>query len=283
MAMATEKHTSKWRNFMIWSAVGGIVYVLAVLGISSLRHEGVLGTIFKSEKVAALTGLGLILSAAWVGFSSRNSPISLRNVRKFLISSAVAVAICALPLWGFPALIRTVSLSTMGVSEMVAALLGLTLLIFALLFTLPLAAAHAGARFMPAESVAEVRRRGRSPIYSLIATAAMGLTLILLSFAGPGGALSPAVGLAVVLVLLAITTALSFAAWPLMDEMSHTISRETGNAAFYLILLLGGGWAMLAHLGFVAGPTPLDWLTMFALFMFVASFIAAARRGLFKR
>jgi hypothetical protein len=47
-----------------------------------------------------------------------------------------------------------------------------------------------------------------------------------------------------------------------------------------LVLALGGGWAMLAHLGFVAAPAPLDWLTMFTILMFVAAFIAAGRRKL---
>ena len=61
------------------------------------------------------------------------------------------------------------------------------------------------------------------------------------------------------------------------------MSRETGNAAFYLIVVIGGGWAILAHLGFVPAPAPLDWLTMITLTMFAASFIVVGRRGLLKR
>ncbi|MGK6319900.1 hypothetical protein [Sphingomonas sp. DT-204] len=40
---------------------------------------------------------------------------------------------------------------------------------------------------------------------------------------------------------------------------------------------------MLAHLGFVAAPAPLDWLTMIFMQMFVATFIAAGRRQLLTR
>jgi hypothetical protein len=47
-----------------------------------------------------------------------------------------------------------------------------------------------------------------------------------------------------------------------------------------LIVAIGGGWSILAHLCFVLAPTPLDWLTMFTLIMFAASFIAVGRRGL---
>jgi len=37
---------------------------------------------------------------------------------------------------------------------------------------------------------------------------------------------------------------------------------------------------MLAHLGFVAAPAPLDWLTLFIVLLFVASVVAAGRRKL---
>ena len=110
--------------------------------------------------------------------------------------------------------------------------------------------------------------------------AACGLLLIGLSLAGPGGVLSPAAALAGALVLIAVLIALGIAVWRLSDELGRTLSREAGNMAFYLILLLGGGWAMLAHLGVVVGPAPLDWLTLVTVLLFVASFIAVARRKL---
>ncbi len=50
-----------------------------------------------------------------------------------------------------------------------------------------------------------------------------------------------------------------------------------------MILVLGGSWAMLAHLGFVAAPAPLDWLTLFAVLLFAASFIAVGRRRMLGR
>ena len=111
----------------------------------------------------------------------------------------------------------------------------------------------------------------------------VGLLLIVLMLARPAGVLSPAAAVVGALVLIAVLTVLGIAVWRLMDELDRTLSHEAGNMAFYLILALGGGWAMLAQLGFVAGPAPLDWLTLFTVLMFVASFVAVGRRRLLAR
>jgi hypothetical protein len=196
----------------------------------------------------------------------------------FVMSIVVAFAIVALI--KRLAFTGSVSLSAMGVSASIASALGVVLLVFAIMGLLRLAAAHAPGPALPSEETDANLEHGRARLYSLIVIAAMGLTLVLLSLAGPSGALSPTIALAAVLVLLGIVTGLTFAMWPLLDELTHTMSRETGNTAFYLIVVIGGGWAILAHLGFVLAPTPLDWLTMFTLIMFAASFIAVGRRGL---
>ena len=116
--------------------------------------------------------------------------------------------------------------------------------------------------------------------YGLLAIAAMGLTLVVLSLAGPGGPLSPLAALVAVLVLIVIRATLSFKTRPLLDELSNTIGRETGVGAFYLILIIGGGWSILAQLRFIPALAPLDWLTLFTVVLFAASFVAAGRRGL---
>lgn len=196
----------------------------------------------------------------------------------FALSIVVAFAIVAL-IKRF-AFTGTLSLSAVGVSATIALGLGVVLLLFAILGLLRLAADHAPGRVRPPEETDADLELGRPRLYSLIVIAAMGLTLVLLVLAGPGGALSPTITLVAVLVLLGIVTVLTFAMWPLLDELTRTMSRETGNAAFYLIVVIGGGWAILAHLDFVPAPTPLGWLTMFTLIMFAASFIAVGRRGL---
>jgi hypothetical protein len=280
MAMTIEKPTSKWRNFAIWSAVGAVYYVLIVSGISLLLNgEGPIA-IARSE-VAAVVGGALIFSAASVGFSMRNSPINPRRVRNFLISSCVALAVFLLGAWSFSQLVDPGIRDALEVSEWVAAMLGFLLIFFALMGSLALASVRSGADFIENEEAAEqLRERGRLHLYSLAWMLACGLSLIGLSLAGSGSLLSPAPALAGVLLLIAVAIALSVAVWQIMDELDRTLSQEAGNIAFYLILLAGGGWAMLAHLGFVPGPAPLDWLTMFTVTMFAAAIIAAGRRKL---
>jgi len=196
----------------------------------------------------------------------------------FMMSIVVGFAIIALiKTFGFTG---TRTLSALGVSATIALGLGAVLLLFAIMGLLGLAAAHAPGAAPPPEEMDANLERGRPRLYSLIVIAAMGLTLVLLSVVGPGGALSPTIALVSVLVLLGIAAGLTFATWPLLDELPRTMSRETGNAAFYLIVVIGGGWVILAHLGFVLAPAPLDWLTMFTLIMFAASFIVVGRRGL---
>ncbi len=277
-----------WRNFAAWGAVGAIGYILVVCGGVSLLQEDGVGALLRelprSKQLAATLGLGLIFSMALTGFSSRKRPISLRSLRNFVIRDAAAILLFLLFVWGFRALAVAGVLGAMGASEWVAAVTGSVLIFFAVLGTLATASAHTGADIIDDEVAAEeMRERGRLLIYSFVWMAACGLLLIGLSLAGPGGVLPPAAALAGALVLIAILTVLGIATWRLSDELGRTLSYETGNMTFYLILVLGGGWAILAHLGFVAAPAPLDWLTMFIVLMFVASFIAMGRRKLLTR
>lgn len=284
MATANDEPTPKWRDYAAWSAVGAIGYILTVWGgISLLREDGI-GEVLRSKQTAAMLGLGLILSTAVVGFSNGKRPISLRTLRNFVIRDAVAVVLCLLVVWGFSALARMGALGMMGGSEWRAAATGSALVILALLGILVTASAHTGADLIDDEAAADdMRERGRLFLYSLAWMVACGLLLIGLGLAGPKGVLSPAATLAGALVLIAALSVLGIAVWRLSDELGRTLSYEAGNMAFYLILVLGGGWAMLAHLGFVVAPAPLDWLTMVIVLMFVASFIAAGRRKLLTR
>jgi hypothetical protein len=288
MAIANDKPAPDWRNFAAWGAVGAIGYILAVCGGILLLQDDGIGAILRglprSKQLAATLGLGLIFAMAVAGFISRKRPISLRNVRNSVIRDVVAVGVLLVFVWGFSALARASALGAMGASEWVAAVTGSVLIFFALLGTLATASAHTRADLLDDEVAAEeMRERGRLFLYSFAWMAACGLLLIGLSLAGPGGVLPAAAALAGALVLIAVMSVLGIATWRLSDELVHTLSHETGNLAFYFIWVLGGGWAILARLGFVAAPAPLDWLTMFTVLLFAASFIAAGRRKLLSR
>lgn len=279
--MANEEPMSKWRNFAAWSAMGAAVYVLAVWGAISLVSEDSISAILRSKEATGLLGLGLIFSATMVGFTSWKRPITPRSVRNFVIRDAVSIIVFLLFVWGFTTLARAGALGTIGASEWVAAITGLVLVVVACLGIFVTVSLHAGANLVDDEMAADdMRERGRLILCSLAWIAACGLLLIVLSLAGPGGMLPPETALAGALVLIAVLTLLGIAAWRLSDELGRTLSYEAGNMAFYLILVLGGGWAMLAHLGFAGAPAPLDWLTIFTVLLFVASFLVVGRRKL---
>jgi len=109
---------------------------------------------------------------------------------------------------------------------------------------------------------------------------AWGLALVLLAAGGPAGSVSSRIALAGAGTLLAVTVVLTAVIWRHMDELMRSLSNEAGNMSFYLVALPGDGWAVLAHLGFVAASAPLDWLTMLTGLMLLGSFIAVGRRGL---
>lgn len=285
MAMANEQPATKWRNFAAWSAVGAVFCFVAMWGASSLLHEAGMGAMFRSAEVIAKVSLALVLGSAMVGFSSRKQPVSVRSVRNFAIVNAAVVALFLLAVWSLDSLDAADSLRAMGASKVAAAGVGMVLMIVALVGMFALWNANTGERFMnlDPDAAEDLRERGRLILCSLVWMVASGLLLVGLSLAGPGGLLSPATALAGALLLFAITSAMGIAAWRLSDELGRMLALEAGNMAFYLIQLFGGGWAMLAHLRYVPAPAPLDWLTMFTVLMFAASFIAAGRRRLLTR
>jgi hypothetical protein len=283
MAMAKDESMPTWRNFAAWSLVGAI-FTLAVLGGFLLVQGGGMSATLPSGKVAAVLGLTLILATIVTGFSGWKRPVSLRTFRNYLVLNVVAASLIMSAISGFSALARAGALGAMSGSKWAAGLTGLILAALAVLGILAVAGARMGAGLIDDQAAAEdMRERWRLFFYSFLWMAACGLLLILLGLAGPEGVVPRTVALAGVLLVVAILGLLGIATRRLSDELVRTLSNETGNMAFLLILLLGGGWAMLAHLGFVAAPAPLDWLTLFIVLMFVASFIAAGRRKLLTR
>lgn len=271
--------TPQWRNALTWTAAGFVVLSLLAFVAAALIEDGPRNATPDASAIFVRLVLPLLAAAAVVGLSNRKVPFTLRSLGNFVLLSALAIAVFLLARWW---VVGTVSLGAIGVSAAVALILGLVLLGFSVLGLVLAAAAHARLPLQPTEQVEAILDQGRVLPVSCIVTAAMGLMLVLLGLAAPGGPLAPGVALAGVVVLLAIEIALTFVIWRRIDELSQTLSRETGNAAYYLIVVLGGGWAILAHLGFVPAPAPLDWLTMLTVIMFVASVIVVARRGLFE-
>lgn len=182
----------------------------------------------------------------------------------------------ALMLWGAVIFGKGAAVRSGGMSEILAVLVG-TLHVS---FGLTAAAVRASARFIyDRDESDELRRQGRALLLGAAALVAAGSSLILLSIAGPGLLVPPTEGLAIVMLLSIVATVLVKMRLRLLDELNRAVARESGYLAFVWFSMVGGTWAILTHLGFVAPPTPLNWLTMIYGFSFVAGIIALAHRG----
>ena len=195
---------------------------------------------------------------------------------KLIFVLAANAPFWALMFWGATTLGKTVVLKSGGVSEVLALVVGM----LHVSFGLTAAAMRASARFIyDTDESNELLRQGRALLLGAAALIAAGSSLILLSIAGPGRLVPATAGLVVVMLLSILATVLVNMRLRLLDELNRAVARESGYLAFVWFSTVGGTWAILTHLGFVAPPTPLNWLTMIYGFSFVAGIIALAHRG----
>lgn len=171
----------------------------------------------------------------------------------------------------------------LGVSREIAGLVGVIYILTGLVVALGAARPGVGAKLLNVEDADELREGKRMLVPSSAAMVLLGGALILLALAGPVGPLAPVLSVGGAVLMLAIATWLGTLAQRLTDEMQRDLNRDATASAFSLLLLIGGAWAMLAHTGFVTGPAPLDWLTMFSVVLLLATFWQAGRRGLMTR
>lgn len=181
---------------------------------------------------------------------------------------------------GFMRLIESGALGEFTVSQEIAGLVGLIYILTTLAVIVGLISPGLGARFLNVEDADELREQRLMLGWSAMGMIAMGVALVLAAIGAPGGPIAPPVTLVAVVVLVAIGWFAGLRQRRHTDELMTSVSKEATSIAFYLTFLLGGGWALLAHLDYTAAPQPLDWLTMFAGFLLIACFVAAGKRGM---
>ena len=202
------------------------------------------------------------------------------KLRKLAVSLAVGAVVGFL---GASAVLHFADRGVLGqagpsveVALLVATLYGATGLMIAVGTLSP----ATGAKLLNVEDAEELREQRRMLAYNAGGLVAFGLTLAMVALAAPAGPLAPSVSLVGALAFFVVAVALSLRQMRYVDELLRTVSREAGATAFHLTVLVGGGWAVLAHLGYTAAPRPLDWLTLFAVLMLLGAFWACGRRGL---
>ena len=210
--------------------------------------------------------------AARTGTTSRDDWV------RFAFTLGMNLPFWALMLWATIAIGRTDAVWADGTAVVFAVVVG----VLHVSFGLTAAAQRASARFIRvAEEAEELRHEGRGLLLGAGALVAAGSSMILLAVAGPDRLVPPVVGLTVAVLLTVAAMILVTVRRRGLDELRRIAERDSGYLAFQWFSLIGGSWAILAHLGFVAAPTPLHWLSMIWAFSFAGGIIAAARKGAF--
>ena len=137
-----------------------------------------------------------------------------------------------------------------------------------------------GARILNVEDADEVREMHSQFVSSGVAMLLWGLALLALALAAPVGPLQAPAALAIGAGGLLIGLWFAFKSYRNSDELMLSMNLEAGAVTYGLVVVVLGGWAMLAHLGYAAAPAPLTILSLFYVLVLVASFIAIGRRGM---
>lgn len=137
-----------------------------------------------------------------------------------------------------------------------------------------------GAKLLNVEDEDEVHELRSQLSNSGVAMVLWGAALLALALAAPVGPLATPVALAIALAGLVIGTWFAWKTYRAADELMSAMNLEAGALSYGLVLVVLGGWGMLAHLGLVAGPQPLDLLTACYVLVMAATFIAVGRRGM---
>lgn len=208
-----------------------------------------------------------------------DADVKSRNVRvKLAFQLAVHVPFWGLVLLGILMLGETPEVQAGDSSEEWARIVGLAVIGFGLIA----AGLGACANYLrDSEEAFDLRQEWRALLLGAGALVSSGASLILLSLAGPGRLVPATIGLSGALLLNVCATLLVAIRWRRLDELNRAVAREAGYLAFTCFSWVGGTWAMVAHLDFVSAPAPLDWLTMFHGFSFIAGLVAAGRKGIF--
>jgi hypothetical protein len=168
----------------------------------------------------------------------------------------------------------------LGASAAGAAVVGVLYCVMAAIIMVGTASPRLGARLLNVEDADELREQRRVLALSGGAMALWGAALLALALAAPEGPVPQTLALAIGVGGLVIGSGLSVLVYRASDELMLAVNLEAGALTYGLVLLMVGMWAALAHLDYVAGPEPLDLLSLFYVLMLVASFIATGRRGM---
>lgn len=143
-----------------------------------------------------------------------------------------------------------------------------------------------GQRLLNVADVEEIVEERSNMIASSVGCIAIGAALMLLAYAAGTDAAgaTPTVAVAtafwILLAMLGLFTAVSLWMWREFDELWQQLTLEITAITGNLMMLVAVVWGGAAAAGLVAGPHPLDLVSLSFGLMLLASFIAIGRRGM---
>jgi len=164
---------------------------------------------------------------------------------------------------------------------MLAIVSGLSYVLIGLIVGVGLASPKAGAKFLNVEDAEEIREETPKLWMSAICCVLIGTFLLALAMAG--GLLGNEAALAIAGACLIGMLVIGAMSAKRCDELTRQLSLEASAWSFYAMLLFAGGWAALAHLGYVAWISPLAFASALPLLLLVAIFVIAGKRGMLMR
>ena len=168
-------------------------------------------------------------------------------------------------------------------SRLAAAATGIIYVLMGLFVGIGALVPGAGAKFLNVEDADEILAERKSIGPGAIGALLIGLLLMALALTpggGQPGALSPETALAIAAACLAGVLAVGWWVRGKVDEFNRQMGVESSAIAMNASLLLFGGWAALAHVGYVQWITPLGLLAGFALLELGAIFWVVGKRGM---
>ena len=162
---------------------------------------------------------------------------------------------------------------------MLAIVAGLIYLLTGLIVWVGMAVPSAGAHFLNVEDEEELREEMPKLKFGVVVLILIGIFLLTLAFAG-AGMISTAPALGISAGCLAGIVAAGWLGARKYDEMTRRMGQEAASATLQVGLLLLGGWAALAQLGYVAWVGPLALVSGLALLQLFVSFVIIGKRGM---
>lgn len=212
--------------------------------------------------------------------TEQQSPRSFPWMRKLVIPALIGGVAGFAASFAMLRYIDSAAVGGLGMSATCAALVGVLYCVIAVGVILGAANPRVGARFLNVQDADDLREQARVLLHSGAAMLLWGAALLALALAAPDGPVPSAAALLVGVGGLVIGSVISLKVYREMDELMTAVNLEASAISFALVFAVVGLWAMLAHLGYITGPLPLDLLTLFYGLVLVASFIAVGRRGM---